>query len=238
MSIYPKFLSGFLAGLFCALGASVPASEPSLPDSRPPRLHPDYAGITIPPNLAPLNFIVEEPGTHYRLKISSTQGKAIACNSSSAKMIIPIAPWRALLRENRGQKLFIEIGVRAPNGQWHQFDSITNTISMDDIDPCLAYRLLNPQFSMFSSGTMGIYQRNLEAYDESPILELKDRTGGTPGCLNCHTFLNRQPDTMTLHLRSPACGKLMMMVDHGRVTKIDQLAGYMSWHPSGKLITF
>jgi len=32
---------------------------------RAPGIRPDYAGTVVPPNIAPLNFIVEEPGEQY-----------------------------------------------------------------------------------------------------------------------------------------------------------------------------
>jgi hypothetical protein len=38
-------------------------------NARLPRIRPDYAGIVIPPNIAPLNFLVEEPGVEYRVRI-------------------------------------------------------------------------------------------------------------------------------------------------------------------------
>ena len=38
--------------------------------SRPPHISPDYRDILIPPNIAPLNFAIHEPGTRFQVRIS------------------------------------------------------------------------------------------------------------------------------------------------------------------------
>jgi hypothetical protein len=205
--------------------------------SRLPAIKPDYSGITVPPNIAPLNFFIEEPGRRFRAEIVSANGELIEVTSRSGSIQIPKGEWRRLLGQNSGQLLRIGVSAQNTNGHWTRFQVITNAISADRIDGYLAYRRLHPQFSMFGSGTIGIFQRNLETFEESPILELKDRTDESGHCVNCHTFLNRNPDTFTLHLRG-ADGKAMLLVKDGLVSKVDLTAGYMSWHPSGRLLAF
>ena len=61
-------LLSLLTLLAVAIGADRPA-QPTQP--RPPRIDPDYTDVVIPPNLAPLNFSVREPGTAFRVDIGS-----------------------------------------------------------------------------------------------------------------------------------------------------------------------
>ena len=222
---------GFLLLIAGAQGELVPEA------GRPPNLTPDYAGIVIPPNIAPLNFAINEPAARFRVEISSRSGQSIQIASRTGKILIPQVDWRALLQANRGQALHLDVRAQNPAGQWTQFQVVTNTISDDDIDGYLAYRRLGPLFNFFGSGTVGIFQRNLRNYDESPILEVKDRTENRGYCVNCHTFLNRDPGTFTLHLRGMD-GKAMLLARNGQVAKVDLLGGYMCWHPSGKLLVF
>jgi hypothetical protein len=224
----------------CGVLVSGPAgrgAESSASVDRPPSIAPDYAGIVIPPNIAPLNFAVKEPGVDFRVEIASRSGKPIQVSSGSGRISIPVRPWRALLGENRGQDLLIVVSAREPSGQWVRYRAITNAISSDEIDSHLAYRRLHPLYTLFGSGNLGIFQRDLETFEESPILEMEDRTGEDGWCMNCHTFLNRDPGTFTFHLRGGE-GKAMLLVTNHNVSKVDLTAGYMSWHPGGKLIAF
>lgn len=52
---------------------------------KPPRISPDYVDVTIPPNIAPLNFVIHEPGQRYLVRIQSTQGRPIEIASRSVR---------------------------------------------------------------------------------------------------------------------------------------------------------
>jgi hypothetical protein len=223
-----------LAYLLVVMGARGQAL--SLPN-RLAEITPDYAGIVIPPNIAPLNFAINEPAARFLVQISSRSGQSIQVSSRTGKILIPPAAWRALLEANRGQPLYLEVRAQNTAGQWTQFQTITNTISDDDIDGYLAYRRLGPLFNFFGSGTVGLFQRHLRNYDETAILEVKDRTQKRGFCVNCHTFLNRDPGTFSLHVRGTE-GKSMLLARNTQVANVDLLGGYMCWHPSGKLLAF
>ena len=70
---------------------------------RDPKIRPDYRDIVIPPNIAALNFLIEEQGTGYCVKIHSKQAPAIEVFSKTPKIIIPQNRWRQLLSNNKGQ---------------------------------------------------------------------------------------------------------------------------------------
>lgn len=205
--------------------------------SRAPVIAPDYAGIVIPPNIAPLNFTVKEPGKNFRLEIQAPSGEAIIVRSRDGSFRIPARPWRGLLEANRGGEIWLRLSGESLKGGELSFQSITNRVARETMDRFLAYRRLHPQYTMFGSGTIGIFQRDLGTFEETPILHLTDRTGGNGHCVNCHTFLNRDPQTFSLHIRG-GDGKAMLLVREGKVSKVDLTAGYMSWHPSGQFITF
>ena len=44
---------------------------------RPARIHPDYSAAVIPPNIAPLNFLIQEPGVAFCAQITSEHGEPI-----------------------------------------------------------------------------------------------------------------------------------------------------------------
>ena len=82
---------------------------------------------------------------------------------------------------------------------------------------------------------MGVYQRNLENFDEAVILENKYFKGG---CLNCHAFCTNHPDKMLIGIRSSEYGSSELIVEDGMVNKIGTKFGYTSWHPSGRLAAY
>jgi hypothetical protein len=204
--------------------------------NRPPVISPDYRNTVIPPNIAPLNFYIQEHAQRYRVRLRAPNSAPWVINSRTPLIDIPARGWREMLRANRGQPLYWDVSVQTTNGAWQSFTTITNSIAKEEIEPYLVYRLLNWQFSMYSSGTMGIYQRHLESFEETTLLRALDHFKQDAACMNCHTFLQNQPDTMALHIRSEKRGKPMLLARAGEVTTVDRPAGLLSWHPSGRLM--
>ena len=79
---------------------------------------------------------------------------------------ISLNRWRHLVQKNVGKKLSYEIFVQKNDGTWFRYEPFTITISPDTIDGYLVYRLIDPAFKYWNE--MGIYQRNLENFDEKP----------------------------------------------------------------------
>lgn len=214
------------------------------PLERAARIFPDYADCVIPPNIAPLNFLVKEPGTRYAVTISAEQGEAVSVFSSSGSIVIPREPWKKLLSANRGSKLSVDIYVMSGEDSWNRFKRLTLTIAKEEIDPYLVYREM-PLYNLVWND-MGVYQRDLRNYHESLILH--NRSFGY-GCLNCHTFLRNEPTKMVMNVRGPGPGHPpggMLIAENGLVSRIVDTktpfnaipAIYLAWHPSGKAVSF
>lgn len=202
--------------------------------ARPPRICPDYCGVTIPPNIAPLNFLIQENGTHYCVRIYSNQGETIEVLSRSPKIMIPETSWHKLLNLNRGDQLHFDILVKPPSSAaWNRFGTITNIIAKQDIDAYLVYRRIPPVYAAWRH--MGIYQRDLHGFGESLIL---NNGYFSDGCLNCHTFCNNRTDKMLIGIRSPIYGSSALLIDNGVVSKIGTKFGYTSWHPTGRVAAY
>ncbi len=222
-----RLLAGLLAWGAIGLAPASPAAE------KPPRVFPDYTGVVLPPNIAPLNFRVEEAGAAYAIEIHSTQGQTIRIRCGSSSVQIPPKSWSTLLRANAGQPLYVDISVKNPENGWRRFATITNQIAKEEIDSHLVYRLLKPLYNAYVH--LGIYQRDLESFEQRPILE-NQKFGGD--CLNCHTFLNRNPNTFALNIRTSNKLNPLLLVTSNQVTRVDKTMGYLSWHPSGRLLAF
>jgi hypothetical protein len=201
--------------------------------SQPASIDPDYTGIILPPNIAPLNFSIKETGKEFFVRIYADKGGEIKIVSKKSKIIIPLEKWHRLLNANCGGKLFFDIYVKDKQNNWNKYPAITNYIAEEQIDPYIAYRLIKPIFNRWHS--VGIYQRNLTNYDESVIVHGESFE---QGCVNCHTFLNNSPDKMLFGIRSEKYGAATIFKNGKTVNKIGTKFTYTAWHPSGKLAVY
>jgi hypothetical protein len=200
--------------------------------SEKPVIYPDYTNTVIPANIAPLNFRIESKGSRFFVRIHSKNGKPIEILSNRAEIFIPLRKWRNLLEINSGNEMFFDIFVKHQS-QWKQFGSITNKIAREPIDSHIAYRMLTPQYNYFKD--LGVYQRNLENFDETLLLHGENFSDG---CVNCHTFANNDPSEMLIGIRSKEYGIGTLFARDGDVTKIDTKFGHTAWHPSKKMVAY
>ncbi len=203
-----------------------------------PHIFPDYTSTMIPPNIAPLNFTIEEKGSKYYVSIYSEDSKEIKILSRNGKIVIPKRKWKRFLNDNRGKSVFTDVYIKNPGATWEKYKTIENTVASEEIDSYVAFRLINPAYMLWEK--MGIYQRNIENYSMKPVL-LNLTTENN--CMNCHTFCSNDPDKMLLHLRSSPSGTILynngtlQMLNTGTRFTMSSCV-YPSWHPGGEIIAF
>lgn len=203
-----------------------------------PSIFPDYSAVTFPVNIAPPNFIIQEEGEGFQTEIGMEDAEpSFIVGSDEPVVRIPIKKWKELLANASGKQIYFRISVKQ-NGEWVRYADVRNTISSQPIDGYLAYRLLYPGYELWNE--MGIYQRDLSSYEETPVVE--NRNFGKQ-CVNCHTFNAQSPDEMMMHIRGAQGGTLVRR--KGKLEKVNPKAEgfkygptYASWHPSGKYIAF
>lgn len=198
-----------------------------------PRISPDYSDVVIPTNIAPLNFFILEEGQQYFARIHTGDNNSIDIFSKTGRMRISPGKWRDLLRSNRGHKVYFDIYAKNAEYGWRKFCSISNTIAEEEIDSTIVYRRMLPIYNWWKD--IGIYQRDLASFDESLVMHGRSFEGG---CLNCHSFVGNDPDTMTIGLRSATYGSSTLLARNGEVRKIGTKWGYTAWHPSGALAVY
>src|SRR5665647_686998 len=111
-----------------------------------PKMEPDYSEVTIPANIAPLNFIIKETGSAYYVKISSDAGPEIEVSSKAGKIDIPERSWKRMLQNNKGKEFKVDIYSSDEQNKWSKFKTFSNRIAQEPIDPYLYYRLLFPGY--------------------------------------------------------------------------------------------
>jgi len=115
--IYTTIVCSLLAVtlLYSCRGRKVTITQYSSID-RPAKVQPDYAGSVIPPNIAPLNFVIKQDGAGYFVKIYSENGKPIEIFSRKPTIVIPKQAWHELLGLNRGRQLNMDVYVESSTG--------------------------------------------------------------------------------------------------------------------------
>lgn len=200
-----------------------------------PDIFPDYIGVTVPQNIAPLNFQVE--GAEEMLAVIENSGGQRTEVRGGSHIEVPMDEWRSLTKG--GGQLSVTVSAwteEHPDGVEYKPFSID--VATDSIDPWVAYRLLPPGYEGWNR--MGIYQRELSTFRVEPIIE---NTQNNFGCVNCHSFANYSPRTLTFHARGKNGGTVVLR--DGKLSKVDikdmsngRHGSYNIWHPSMRYIAF
>jgi hypothetical protein len=241
MRLHCKYSGTLLVPLAVALACMTMACgknpEDALETETRAAIFPEYYDLTIPPNIAPLNFVIGEPGTRFRVEFRAGDSEPIVIRQRSPTIKIPADDWQKLILTHAGEILRVDI-LSYNDGVWHKFKRIQHFIAPESIDPWLVYRLVHAVYLKWSD--MGIYQRNLTNFDEIPVIG-NSSTGH--GCMNCHSFANNDPSKMLIHFRIVNPGTILW--NDGKLSKVDTRtpdalsAGiYPAWHPDGKHIAF
>ena len=202
-----------------------------------PAIYPDYRGVTIPVDIAPLNFnSADEEAEKMDVVVTGSKGGRLHSNGDQADF--DVDDWHALTRQNRGGRLTFTVCVMK-NGRWTQYKDFTVEVSADALDDYgLTYRRITPGYEV--GGDIGIYQRDIHTFRETAILTERILPGR---CFNCHTPNRTDPSLFTLQIRGEGGGTLVQR--DGRQTWYDtktdstKAAGsYASWHPDGRYCAY
>ena len=241
--IYPYTL--ILTAFALLLSSCV--SHPDVPSSSKevgslPSIFPDYCDVTVPCNIAPLNFML--PSDQYQECVArlTTPDGTQQTYGDGVKVQIPEDEWRSILNAAKGKSVKVEVwGLK--EGEWLSFSPFEIRVAEEPIDEYVSYRLIEPSYVAWTY--MEIAQRNLTSFEETQIfnneITMNDREKGQ--CINCHSYQNYKTDNMLFHVRLSNSGTVI--VNDSKVSKVNlkrdyTISGgaYPSWHPTAKLIAF
>lgn len=198
-------------------------------------IYPDYSNISIPPNIAPLNFLLRNNPSTVEVLLKGKNGSILL--RSNYKVQIPEARWRLFLLAEAGNHIKVQITAKVGK-QWIQYPTFTWSVTTDKVDNYLSYRLIEPGYEV--GHRMQIRERHLQNYHERVIADnnLTDRS-----CLNCHIYGNQNPAFSLFHIRGKEGGTVLNR--DGKLRKLQTQTGQMispaiygSLHPSGRFGVF
>ena len=202
-----------------------------------PQIWPDYVGVTIPVGIAPLNFsMADDEVTTIDVEVRGSKGGSLHANGDYADF--DIDEWHRLLEANKGGQLTLTVCAEK-NGQWTRYRGFQMMVSTEPLDEWgITYRRIPPSYEIYSK--MGLYQRCLSTFDETPLIE---NTQIPDQCINCHTPNRTNPDQFVFHVRGSHGATVISR--NGRtevlIANNDSLGGsmvYPYWHPDGRYCAF
>ena len=237
--------SCMLGWLLLLVGCNVqPANERQI--GRQPDIFPDYIGVTVPIDMAPLNFaMADDSVSRIDVTVNGNRGGSLHVGGKYANF--PMKEWRELLNQNRGSRLSVSVAAYR-DGSWTRYRSFFINVSDDSIGArSITYRRIAPDYEQY--GRMGIYKRNLSDFKEKSIVDNSDRLGM---CVNCHTSNGGSVDEYVFHARGEHAGTFIRRNGHlSRVVMPDlssettqssypipRFLLYPSWHPGGRYCAF
>ncbi|MCQ2253052.1 MAG: hypothetical protein MJZ61_06365 [Bacteroidales bacterium] len=226
--------------LFCILAAAavLGSCSPKVPDSftekaELPYIYPDYAGVTVPCNIAPLNFKTD--GNCVAV-VTSANGDKIVCGKG-CETDIPVEAWSNILSASVGDSIRFDVFGQESSG-WVKYKPFYVHVADSRIDDYVSYRLIEPVYSVY--GDMCISQRNISGFG-SRIIYSTSKVKNQ--CVNCHSFQNYGTRNMLFHKRANQGGTVFVM--DGKQTTVNlkrdntiSAGVYPSWHPASNLVAF
>lgn len=202
----------------------------------PAPIYPDYSGVTVPVNIAPLNFLLRD--SCEALWASASGGAVeIEAHTETNEATFKLKDWKKLMSAASGREVTVTVAALS-GGVWTEYEPFTFTVAPDSIDPYLTYRLIEPDYEVFSR--LRIMERNLEDFSERTICGYEEAGNR---CMNCHTHAPGQPDLSFLYVRGEGGG--MILNDRGKLRLLDfktpdMVSGsvYAQFDPSGRYIAF
>ena len=224
------------AALFAGCTATIPTDFTESKEKAD--VHPNYTNITIPYNIAPLNWDYTMEGKEFITELKcedqslTMKGKQTDWN---------LKKWHALLESSKGKSIEVNTYMRTDEG-WQKLRPIKWRVAEEPIDPYISYRIIAPSYVTYEE--LSIRQRNIETFDESIIYNNMLHDNGVDGqCINCHSYKNYQTDQMQFHVRQHKGGTILINGDE--VKKINlktdstiSAGVYPAWHPTHNLIAY
>lgn len=210
-----------------------------------PNMYPDYADVTIPVNIAPLNFEIRDKHLTNIETILTIEGadandadNTLTATSNSQNLKFNLDDWKAFLQKAVNKNVKVQIYSKSDDGEWTAFKSFKWQVVGDSIDPYLTYRLIEPDYEVWNK--IQIRQRCIENWKETILTDYHLQENR---CMNCHTFGNQNSNLSMVYVRGEDGGAILNR--NGKLRKLNLKTAnmvsssvYYGFDPSGRYVTF
>ena len=248
-----KYIQQTIACTLFILLLLTSCSKPSVPSSFTESdelvaIYPDYVDVTVPANIAPLHFHIDQEADDYVTRLYAGSEEWL---TDEADVCPDSKDWKSLTQaalDTNDGNINVEIYIQT-NGSWTRCKPFTIHVEKEPIDPYISYRLISPSYVTYEDLTLN--QRCLENFDESLIYgnmihadyyddTFDDKSGQ---CINCHHTQWYNPKRLQFHVRQYLGGTVIAY--DGDIKKVNlktdatlSAGVYPTWHPKKPYIVY
>ncbi|MBR2224965.1 MAG: PD40 domain-containing protein [Bacteroidales bacterium] len=197
-------------------------------------IYPDYKYVTIPANIAPINFRYAMDGVRNARTTFTLGDRSVTLKGAEVEW--NLKKWKAFVDGSEGK--VISVTAEAVVDGKPVTDSWSVYVSEDSIDGWLTYRLIEPSYQMYHE--ISIKERCIENFDETTICDWKHTDNA---CMNCHVHGQSRGDYSLYYIRGPKGGSILNQ--NGKLRKLSLKADgmlsatvYGELHPEGRFGVF
>lgn len=198
-------------------------------------IYPDYMGVCVPVNVAPLNFHYTADGIR---KVRTVVRYNDCVHTFDGREVVwDLQQWKTLLASAEGDAISFSAEISMKGGKKESLDWEIH-VSKDRIDPYLTYRLIEPGYEVWHE--VEIRERCIENFEERAISDWKNTNNS---CMNCHIHSQARADLSMFYVRGKNGGAFLNR--NGEVRKLslnaeNLISGtvYGEIHPSGRYGVF
>ena len=223
----------WVCALFSACGAGDSATAVDGSEG-PLVIYPDYKEVTVPANIAPLNFRYAMKDVRKAKTTFTLDGKSVTIRGAEVEW--RLRAWKRFLEGAEGKTITVKAEAVVEGEPLS--DSWSVFVREDSVDGWLTYRLIEPSYQMYNE--ISIVERCVENFDETVICDWKHTDNA---CMNCHVHGQSRGDYSLYYIRGPQGGSILNQ--GGRLRKLslktdDMLSAtvYGDLHPDGRFGVF
>lgn len=162
-------------------------------------MFPDYQEVTIPCNIAPLNFYYTDPDLSRAVTVFSSG--EVSVTFKGREVVWKEKVWKRLVASASGSEIEVVSTLKSGTVEEKRWKI---HVSHDPIDPYLTYRLIEPGFEVWDD--LEIVERHLESFESKVISDWRHTANK---CMNCHIHSQARGDLSMFYLRGEGGGAIL-----------------------------
>ena len=162
-------------------------------------MFPDYQEVTIPCNIAPLNFYYTDPDLSRAVTVFSSGEESVTFKGR--EVVWKEKVWKRLVASASGSEIEVVSTLKSGTVEEKRWKI---HVSDDSIDPYLTYRLIEPGFEVWDD--LEIVERHLESFESKVISDWRHTANK---CMNCHIHSQARGDLSMFYLRGEGGGAIL-----------------------------